>query len=318
VKRLLLLSLLSLSSPALGQVFPWSGGGSGGGGGPPDPARNDVAASYTATGPNGVRTVPQVNPAALGVCSALAGAWAATTPDYESQVTGYFCNGTRWTRVWTDEDGVTVSPDRAVAARTFVSQAATGDYAFRANNRPLWDLGDGVADEFVSLGSRIQANATLQLAVGQAVYTDILSPSSGTADLLVSLQQRWFVLQPGLAPTCTAGRAGGFQSRGTDGNRPWHCDGTAAYRIARVIPISATLSIPTMTGGAETTLTTTVTGAAVGDHVSVNMGCDLAQISVRRYRVSAANTVAIVVGNEDPTTPLPTPTDCLFLGAVHK
>ena len=73
-----------------------------------------------------------------------------------------------------------------------------------------------------------------------------------------------------------------------------------------------------MAGGAEATLTTTVTGAAVGDHVTVNMGCDLAQISVRRYRVSAANTVAIVVGNEDPTTPLPTPTDCLFLGAVHK
>lgn len=292
-----------LALPASAQVFPWSGGGSGGGGGTPDPTRNDTAASYTATGANGVRTVPQVNPAALGVCSALAGAWAATTPDYETQVTGYFCNGTRWARVWTDEDGVTVSPDRAVAGRTFVSQAASGDYAFRANNRPLWDLGDGVADEFVSLGSRIQANATLQLAVGQAVYTDILSPSSASADLLVSLQQRWFVLQPGLAPTCTAGRAGGFQSRGTDGNRPWHCDGTAAYRISRVLVVPVTFDAPSVPNGTCITPSVTVTGAALNDTITVNADFALpATVSIGNVRATATDTVALRLCNVSPTT----------------
>lgn len=293
-------------------------GGGASGGGPPDPARDDVAASYMATGPNGVRTVPQVNPAALGVCSALAGAWAATTPDYESQVTGYFCNGVRWARVWTDEDGVTVSPDRPLAARTFVSQAASGDYAFKANNRPLWDLGDGVADELVSTGTRIRSNASFEVVGGQALFTDILSPTTAGADILVSLQARWLALQPGGAPTCTAGRAGGLQSRSSDGNRPWHCDGTAAYRISRVIPFSSTLTIPTMVSGEETALTATVSGAVANEHVTVNMNCDLPQIGIRRVRVSAANTVTIYVYNGDPIASLPVPTDCLFAGVVHK
>lgn len=317
MKRLVLLSLLSLSSPVAAQVFPWGGVSGGGGGGPPDPSRDDVAASYTATGANGVRTVPQVDVAALGTCSALAGAWAATTPEWETQVTGYFCNGTRWARVWTDEDGVTVSPDRTVAGRTFVSQAASGDYAFKANNRPVWDLGDGINDELVSLGSRIRSYSW-EVASGGSLTTDILGPTTANADLIVSLQARWLRLSPGGAPACDSTRAGGLQSRSTDGNRPWHCDGTNAYRIARIIPISATITIPTMAGGDETALSTTVTGAQVGDHVTVNMGCDLAQISVRRFRVSAANTVSIIVANEDPATPLPVPTDCLFAGAVYK
>lgn len=308
-----LLALVAL--PASAQVFPWGGGS--GGGGTPDPGRNDTASSYTATGPNGVRTVPQVDVAALGTCSALAGAWAATTPDYETQVTGYFCNGTRWARVWTDEDGVTASPDRALPARTFVSQALSGDYAFKANNRPIWDLGDGISDELVSTGNRIRSMASFELNSGQALYLDVMSNTTLNGDIQVSTT-RYFRMIPAANAPCSSGNSGGIQARASDGNRLYQCDGTASYRLARVIPISATLSVPTMAGGAEATLTTTVTGAAVGDHVTVNMGCDLEQISVRRYRVSAANTVAIVVGNEDPTTPMPDPTDCLFLGAVHK
>ena len=168
------------------------------------------------------------------------------------------------------------------------------------------------------MGNALRSNGSFVIAGGQSLMADILAPTTANADLVVALQARWLRLSPGSAPTCDSTRAGGLQSRSSDGNRPWHCDGTAAYRMARVIPISATLTIPTMTGGGEATLTTTVTGAVANEHVTVNMGCDLAQIGIRRVRVSAANTVSIVVYNGDPATPLPTPTDCLFAGAVYK
>lgn len=295
MKLAALLALVAL--PAAAQVFPWGGGNEGGGGGPPDPTRDDVAASYTATGPNGVRTVPQVNPAALGTCAALAGAWAATTPDYETQVTGYFCNGTRWARVWTDEDGVTVSPDRTVAGRTFVSQALSGDYAFKANNRPIWDLGDGVADELVSLGSRIRSGSW-EVASGQSLTTDVLAPTTAGTDLIVSLQARLFVLQPGLASACTAGRAGGLQSRSADGNRLWHCDGANAYRVSRVLVVPVVFDAPSVPNGACITPAVTVTGAALGDSISVNADFALPMsVSIGNVRTTAANTVSLRLCN---------------------
>lgn len=303
MRRLGLVAAL-LAAPAWASVIGTGAisSGAGGGGGPPDPARDDVAASYTATGPNGVRTVPQVNPAALGVCSALAGAWAATTPDYETQVTGYFCNGTRWARVWTDEDGVTVSPDRTVAGRTFVSQALSGDYAFKANNRPIWDLGDGVADELVSLGSRIRSGSW-EVASGQSLTTDVLAPTTAGTDLIVSLQARLFILQPGLAPACTVGRAGGLQSRSADGNRLWHCDGTAAYRVSRVVVVPVTFDAPSVPNGSCITPSVTVAGVTLNDTISVNADFALPDtVSIGNVRATGADTVALRLCNVSPTT----------------
>ena len=297
----LVLVASSASAQGFGGTFPYGGGTSSGSSPAPDPARDDVAASYTATGPNGVRTTPQVNPAALGTCAALAGAWAATTPGYESQVTGYFCNGSRWARVWTDEDGVTASPDRTLPARTFVSQAPAGDYSFKSNNNACVDFGDGVNDEICSLGSRLRV-PSLQALSGQSFAVDVLTQSTLNADLSVSLM-RWLRIMPSANAPCSTGNSGGIQARSSDGNRLWHCDGTTAYRIPRVAgPVTSSVTIPAMSPGVEETLNVTVAGVASLDVVWPTLNCDIPDVGIRRFRVSAADTVSVVIANNSSST----------------
>jgi len=278
---------------------------SGGGGGTLDPARADTAASYTATGPNGVRTTPQASPAALGACAALAGAWGAATPVGEFAPTGYFCNGVRWARVWTDEDGVTAHPNRALPAAGFVAQAPSGAYGFKANNRPVWDFGDGIDDEVVSEGSQLLFRGSVKIRAGQSFSVDQISPSGLTNDLvlfpLVS-SARWVRLWPLGDTACVSGSSGGIQTRSSDGNRLWQCDGTNAYRVSRVVTAAVVYDFPSIPNGSCTTADVTVPGAATGDTVSVNADFALpAPVGIGNARTTATDTVTLRLCNHDPT-----------------
>lgn len=309
----LLTLLVVVPTLAFAQFLP--PGSSTGGGGTPDPGRADVAASYNATGPNGLRLTPQTSLGALGACASLSGAFAVVsgTPSLP-----YYCDGSQWVRVWNANDGTVANGDVHVPGYSFVAQAPSGEYAFRIlNNGARADFGGGSNDHFWSDGSQIISEGSIKIQPGQSLTANIIGSSSG--GIIQVYPGSWVVYQGvGALATCDATSAGGLIRLTSDG-RPYWCDGAGAYRVMRAIPISATLSIPTMTGGGEATVTTTVTGAAVGEHVTINMTCSLAQVGIRRVRVSSADTVSIVVFNGDPATPNPaTPTDCLFVGEVHK
>lgn len=170
---------------SFGGVFP--GGQGGASAATPDPARADTAASYTATGPDGVKTTPQPAPAALGTCAALAGAYASAIP------------------------------------------------------------------------------------------------------------------------------------AGETGARPFFCDGVTWLRMKRVVEVRSTLSIPVLQPAQESTLTAAVAGAVAGEGVQVTMNCEEAFITVRRARVSSADTVSIVIANTDTQNVNPdVPTDCSFTVEVSK
>lgn len=265
-----------------------------------------------------LQTIPAASPAALGSCAALSGAYASATPVTETQTSPFYCGGVTWRRIWTDEEGVTASPDKSLAAYTFVSQAMAGAYAFKANNRAIFDFGDGINDECVSLGSSIQCGS-MKVAGGQSFMADIIAPSTTTGNVTFINAGRFWLFSPTGNATCSAGTAGGLQGASADGNRPRWCDGTAAYRIKRVIPATLSLTIPSLSPQSESTLTGTVTGAAVGEHVTANMACDIPMVTIRRIRVSAANTVSIVFGNADNSNANPsTATACDIYVEVSK
>lgn len=300
--RAAFLAVLLLSSVAHAQKIRLMGGSGAAGGGTLDPARNDVAASYTATGPNGVKTASQASPAALSACAALSGAYASAIPVTETQASPYYCGGVTWRRIWTDEEGVTASPDRSLAAYTFVAQAMAGAYAFKANNRAIFDFGDGVNDECVSLGSSIQCGS-LKVAGGQSFMADIVAPSSANTNVTFINAGRFWLFSPTGNATCGAGQAGGLQGASADGNRPRWCDGTAAYRISRLLEVPVTFDFPSIANGSCSTSSVTVTGAAVNDTVTVNADFALpADVMVGNARSTAANTVELKLCNVNLTT----------------
>lgn len=63
----------------------------------------------------------------------------------------------------------------------------------------------------------------------------------------------------------------------------------------------SSVTIPSVATGAGTSVTVTVTGAAVGDHVQVIPQVSLGGLNVTAY-VSAANTVTIVARNDSGGT----------------
>lgn len=287
--------LLLVPALASGQFLPTGGGSSGTVA--LDPTRNDTAASYTATGANGVRTAAQASPGALGMCSALAGAYSAATPTNETGIRPYFCDGVAWRRVFTSADGVLPNADVYVPGYSFNAQAPAGDYAFRANNRARWDFGDGVNDECVSIGARVVCGSF----VFGDVRTDTIANNTTNQHVLVDPTQ-YLRISPRGGTGCSSGTAGGLQTNSADGNRPWWCDGTNRFRISRVLTVPITFDFPSVPNGSCTTASITVTGAALNDTISVNADFTLpASVGIGNVRSTATDTVSLRLCNHDPT-----------------
>lgn len=296
--------LVLVPALAMAQFLPPGGGagGGGGGGGTPDPSRNDVAVSYSATGPNGVKTAPQATPGALGACAALAGAYAFATPVGESAPSPYVCDGITWRRVWTEAEGTLPNADVVVPAYTFVSQAPSGSYAFAVgNDGARVDFGTGGSDYIYSNGTQLFSAASLQIAPGQSVTTNILAPAAG--GILGLYPTSWAVLGgTSVLATCDAGAAGGLQHLTTD-HRPYWCDGTQVMRVLRGLVNSAAVDPPSLLAGECSVQTVTVTGAATGAGAIVNPGAALATgMVLEGVYVSATNTVSLNLCNRSAGT----------------
>lgn len=125
-----------------------------------------------------------------------------------------------------------------------------------------------------------------------AVPLQVNGAASQTANL-----QEWTVNG---APRANIGPTGTFTTIGalatsTTVNTPSisFTDGSVQTRAAKMLRAVANLNVPNMTSGNGTTMTVTVTGAALGDTVVVSPGADLGSALIAWARVSAANTVAI-------------------------
>lgn len=252
-------------------------------------------------------TTPAASPGALSACAALAGAYGSATPEFGTTPSPYFCNGVTWGRVWTDQEGTVVSPDKTIAGGTFVSQAISGDFAFKANNRPVWDFGDGVNDEIVSEGASLRFNGSVKIAGGQSFSVDQISPTTAGGDLVIFplvSTSRWVRIWPLGDAACVSGSSGGIQTRSGDGNRLYQCDGTTAYRISRVVTVPVAFDFPEVTNSTCVTASVTVASAAASDTLSVNADFALpADVSIGNVRTTAADTVELKLCNSNLTTP---------------
>lgn len=283
------------SAQAFGGTFP---GGGGGGAAALSPSREDTAASYTATGPNGVKTAAQASPASLGTCAALAGAYASATPTGESGTRPYFCDGIAWRRVYTSADGALPNADTHVPGRTFISQAPSGLYGFVATNNSKWDLGAGPTDEIWSDGTFING-ASWRL--GSVNVVTLANRDTG-ANLSVSLARNLRLLPNADAPSahCGTNDSGGIKVHSTDGNRLYYCDGTRHMPVARLAAASASLDLPEVAAGGRSSaqVVTGVAGAAVNERARCEAATDLGgELFVSQTWVSAANEVSFYVRN---------------------
>lgn len=307
MRAALLVALLAL--PAGAQKIRLEGPASGGGGGIPDPSRNDVAVSYTATGPNGLTTSPQSSPAALGACAALAGAYVSAIPVGESAPRPYFCDGVAWRRTYTDADGTLPNADVNVPGYAFIAQAPSDAYAFRiTNNGARLDLGGGSNDYLWSDGSQIISESSVRLQSGQSLTANIIGSTSG--GLIQLFPGSWVVYQSvGGLPTCDASANGGLIRLSGD-SRLYYCDGATALRLSRSLAPAAVVIDPgNMLPGTCTTLTGAVTGATTADvSVSVSPGAALTSgLLLGNTRVSAANTVSFDLCNVTTATSIDQP-----------
>lgn len=287
----ILLLLVPLAAQA--QFLPPTGGGSsssGDGGTALDPNRNDVASSYRANGSGGILLTPQVT---AGTCATAAdtGRVSWLSPSGLS-----VCDGVAWRRVWQANDGVTVSPDRDILPHGVVTQALDGEYAFRSNNKAIWDIGPGTADFFSSNGTGILFGGSLVMGTGQSLSVNILT-SPTAKQQIAGLTSWWQLLSQGTVPACTSSDRGGLSTLTSDG-RPYWCDGTASAAIGRSLFGSATIDPALLTPGSCSTLTGTVTGALTTDGVVINPSIDLLDgLVMTSARVSATNTVSVKLCN---------------------
>jgi|688.fasta_scaffold07589_7 hypothetical protein len=79
--------------------------------------------------------------------------------------------------------------------------------------------------------------------------------------------------------------------------------------------VTATITPASIAAGASTAFTSTVSGVAAGDHVSVSGATGVAAYAVAAY-VSAANTVTIVINN--PSAGALTPSNSTYLVRVTR
>jgi hypothetical protein len=284
-----LLALLAL--PAGAQVFPWGGGASGSG--TPDPERDDVAASYQATGPNGFQAFPQ---AALGVCAALAGAYAAVE-DGVGEALPYFCDGTDWAILWREVDGLVASSNTSGSWYALTVAAPTESKGITLSNGSELDFGAGANDwckaqsGSVSCGSLRTADITLD---------DIGNRNANPVEFFSQYGTRLFPYAS--LPTC-ASLPGNLATLESDG-RTYQCDGAAFHLVSRVLVVPVTYDFPSVANSACVESSVTVTGAAANDTISVNADFALpTDVSIGNARATGANTVALRLCNSNASTP---------------
>lgn len=213
----------------------------------------------------------------------------------------YACDGVAWHWVWTEREGFLPNADAIVPARTVVLHAPDGTYALLTENNAKLDLGASATDEVVSDGLAVLANSWKF----NDVSVDVLANRTTNGSLFLSIARNLVLLGSGTAPAdhCTSGAdAGGLKNYVSDGNRLYYCDGTASYRVSRVLTVPVTFDFPSVPNGTCTTSDVTVAGAAVGDTVSVNADFALpATIGIGNVRSTATNTVTLRLCNHDPT-----------------
>lgn len=178
-----------------------------------------------------------------------------------------------------------VDADSDISPHAIISQAAAGEYAFRAlHDGVYWDIGASTNDRIYASNGTIIANSwrfgdiTVETIGSVQGYVTIFSPTPFPGGSLTA---------------CSSGRKGALQTLSGDG-RIYQCDGTANNRMANNLSASASLDFGTILTGASGTSTMTVTGAASGDAVVCNPTAALSSgVSVAYSYVSASNTVTV-------------------------
>lgn len=287
MKAALLLALVAL--PAGAQVFPWGGSS---GSATLNPDRDDTAASYMATGPNGFQAIPQ---ASLGTCAALAGAYAAID-EGGGAASPYFCDGTDWALIWREVDGVVANTASTGPWYAVTISAPDSAKGITMSNGSEIDFGPN-ANDFckaqsgsVSCGSLRTADITLD---------DIGNRNANPVEFFSQYGTRLFPYAS--LPTCTS-LPGNLASLQSDGQL-YACDGTAFHRVSRVLVVPVTYDFPSVTNGACVESSVTVTGAVANDTVSVNADFALpTDVSIGNVRATGADTVTLRLCNSNPTT----------------
>lgn len=276
---------------AFGGVFP--GGGSGGSSSAtPDPTRADTAASYTATGPNGVRVVPQVDLGALGACAALAGAYASAHVEGEDDPSPTFCDGIDWTRVWTERDGSLLTAMTVANLEGARLSADSSTYALRVTNNGKVDFGTSTNDECQSSGGRVVCKSW--------TFTDIVVDNFGNngAQPISFFSIYGIRLFPyGTLETCSAGRSGSLAALSTD-NRLHYCDGTTWIRVGNSSEVPVTHDFPNVPAASCVDSAVGVTGAAAGRSIQASADFDLpAGVGIGNVRGTGADAVSLRLCN---------------------
>ncbi len=153
--------------------------------------------------------------------------------------------------------------------------------------------------ENTPIGSTTRANYATFTALGNIFGDVAVTVPNASAVLQLTSTARGF-----LAPVMTraqfdaiSGRATGLAGVDSTANKPVFYNGTRSYNGTLELSGSATLDFGSTAAGAQTDLTITVTGAAVGDSVCLGLPAAPAAGIVWNAFVSAADTVTVRASN---------------------
>lgn len=190
-------------------------------------------------------------------------------------------------------DSQKVNPDTIITPYSVVSQAASGQAAFRVAQtgaRYYFDVAGNVY--CYSNGSKIICTSQLDTPAMQVDTVDSYTASRNRVEILYPQPYPF-----GSLPTCDSTHKGVLTTLSTDG-RTYACDGTTEQRVAYSLSGSASLNFGNLTTHTSETLTVTVTGALTTDAVVCSALAQIEDDLHIQSWVSAADTVSVRAHND--------------------
>lgn len=184
-------------------------------------------------------------------------------------------------------DSQKVNADSDISPHAVISQAASGEYAFRAlHDGVYWDIGASTNDRIYASNGTVIANSWK--------FGDITVETIGAAQGYIWM----FSPTPfpvGSLTACSSGRKGALQTLSSDG-RLYQCNGTADQTLGYRTAWTGALDFAVFASNSCQTLTFTATGAVAGEPVAEG-GCGLVMAGdadvTCKVSISATNTASV-------------------------
>lgn len=183
-----------------GGVFP----GGGGAASTPSPTRDDVAASYTATGASGYKFTAQ---SSLGECSG-APRLVMVSDEVDGPI-AFLCDGSSWWRVYTERDGTLNTPTGTTTARAFTANAPSAAVAFRlSSNGARLQFGTGASTYLYTDGETVKCESSFAVGTSGVLYVNNIVAANTSERPVAVLETRGLRI----TDTTTLGTCGTVQA----------------------------------------------------------------------------------------------------------